>query len=539
MERANDERPELFGRAMEHHKSGRLAEAVALYERLLQLDDNLAEVHNNLGLALAGLGEFERALAHYDRAMELSPGLTSIHDNRNLALLNQADSLIRSHLPSEAIAPLLRALELQPDLPAALNCLGRAQHEMGSLDDAITLYRRALSVAPDFADAHYNLGNALREMGDIIGARASYQRAVDLAPHVGHFHRMLIDAGVPVDERHLRQMEAIAERPDTLAIDDRVAFHFALGNAYGERGDYKASSQHYYDGNVLARSKVTYDEIQTLREFESIRTSFSADVVRAAQGSGDRSPVPILIFGMPRSGTTLVEQVLAAHPEVHAGGELSAYTPKEVGMFELALRSQKWIEGADDVLGIPSNLPETLRKIGVRYARYVESLAPAAARVTDKWPLNFKYVGIAHLALPNARLIHVRRDPVDTCFSCFTTLFSGDLPFARDLTELGHYYRAYEKLMDSWRSALPPGAMLEVLYEDFVTDFETNARRLIAYCGLEWDEKCLDFWAAKRPVRTASATQVRQRLYDRSIGRSQPYLEFLGPLSAALGYSGS
>jgi len=530
---AKDERPELFRRAMEHQKGGRLAEAAALYERLLQLDDSLAEVHNNLGLALAGLGELERALAHYDRAIELAPGIAAVYDNRGLALLNHANALIRSRLPSQAIVALQRALELQPDLPAALDCLGRAQHAMGALDDAIASYRKALSVAPDFADAHCNLGNALREAGDISEARASYQRAVDLAPRVGQFHRLLIDAGAPVDERHLQQMEAIAKQSDALATDDRIAFHFALGKAYEERGDYEASFRHFADGNALARANAAYDESQTLREFESCQNAFSAELIHAALGFGDPSPVPILIFGMPRSGTTLVEQVLAAHPRVHAGGELSAYAPREVGMFELALRSQKWIDGDDG--GIPSDLAQAMQKTGNRYARYVESLAPSAARVTDKWPFNFKFVGMAHLALPNAHLIHVQRDPLDTCFSCFTTLFNGDLPYMRDLAELGRYYSAYAKVMEFWRNALPPGAMLELRYEDLVADFETNARRIIAHCDLEWDDGCLKFWAAKRPVRTASSVQVRQQLYDRAIGRSQPYLKFLGPLCGALG----
>ena len=565
MERARDERPELFRRAMEHQKAGRLADAAALYERLLQLDDTLAEVHNNLGVALVALGDVERALAHYDRAIELSPGLASVYDNRGLALqtrgalaeaitcheravaldpksaqaqLNLANVLIRSNWPREALAPLQRALELQPNLPAAFDCLGRAQHAMGALADAIASYRKAVSLAPDFADAHCNLGNALREAGDIGGARASYQRAVDLAPGAGQFNRLLIDSGVHVDESHLERMEAIVERPDTLTIDDRIAFHFALGKAYGDRSDYGRAFRHYADGNALARSKTTYDERETLHEFEAFQTAFSADVIQATRDCGDPSQVPVLVFGMPRSGTTLVEQILAAHPAVHAGGEISAYTPKEIGIFELALRSQKWIEGQDnDVPGTPSNLAEAVRKVGVRYARYVESLAPDAARVTDKWPFNFKFVGIAHLALPNARLIHVRREPIDTCFSCFTTLFNGDLPFTRDLGELGRYYRAYEQLMAFWRKTLPPGAMLELRYEDLVADFETHARRLIAYCGLEWDERCLQFWSAKRPVRTASSVQVRERLYDRAIGRSQPYLEFLGPLTAALGQS--
>ena len=520
---------------MEHQKSGRFAEAVALYERLLQLDDNRAEVHNNLGVALAALGEFERALAQYDRALELSPGLASVNDNRSSALLNLANSLICSHREREAIAPLRRALELKPDFPAALNCLGRAQHAIGSLDEAIVSYRKALSVAPQFADIHCNLGDTVREAGDIAGARALYQRAVELAPRVGQFHRLLVDSGAAVDERHLRQMKSILEGPDELGIDDRIAFHFALGKAYGARGAYRTSFQHFNDGNALARSKISYDETRTLGELETIRDSFSKDVIHATPGCGDPSAVPVLIFGMPRSGTTLVEQVLAAHPEVHAGGELHAYTPRETGMFELALRSKEWVEGTDnDVPGIPSSFVDVLRKIAVRYARYVESLAPAAARVTDKWPFNFKFVGIAHLALPNARLVHVRRDPIDTCFSCFTTLFSGDIPFARDLNELGRYYRAYEEHMDFWRNVLPQGAMLELRYEDLVTDFETNARRLIEHCGLEWDESCREFWSATRPVHTASSVQVRQPLYDRAFGRSGPYLEFLGPLSAAL-----
>lgn len=538
MQRRKDERPELFRRAMEQQKNGHLVEAVALYERLLQLDDNLAEAHNNLGVALAGLGEFERALSHYDRAIELSPGLPSVDENRSLALqgqIDRANSLIAADQPKAAKELVERIVLLQPDLRPALDCLGRAQHAMGALDDAIDTYQKLLAIAPNSAEVHYNLGNVRRESGDIPGARASLLRATELAPHVGQFHRLLIDSGATVDDSHLRQMETFLERPDALSDDDRIAFHFALGKAYGLRGDYENSFRHFNDGNALARSKIAYDEARVLGEFRSLRDAFSRDAAQATPGCGDPSPVPILIFGMPRSGTTLVEQVLAAHPSVHAGGELFAHTPREVGIFELAMRNQTWIAGEDnDVPGIPSNFPDVLRKTAVRYARYLESLAPGAARVTDKWPFNFKFVGFAHLALPNARLIHVRRDALDTCFSCFATLFSGDIAFARDLSELGRYYRAYEELMAFWRNTLPAGSMLEMQYEDLIADFETNARRLVAYCGLEWNDRCLEFWSAKRPVRTASAVQVRQGLYDRSIGRSQPYLEFLAPLTSAL-----
>jgi hypothetical protein len=227
---------------------------------------------------------------------------------------------------------------------------------------------------------------------------------------------------------------------------------------------------------------------------------------------------------MPRSGSTLVEQILASHPLVFGAGELYDL-PNAVARLGVAAPYPDFI---------PRLSGEQLRALGAAYLADVVPLAPEAARISDKMLSNFVYVGLMHLALPNARIIHVRRDPVDTCLSCFAKLFAGPLPFTYDLGELGRYYHAYASLMDHWRRVLPSGVMLEVQYEDVVGDLEAAARRIVAHCGLEWDAACLAFHRHRRPVRTASLTQVRRPIYRASLGRGQSYGEFLAPLLAAL-----
>jgi len=224
----------------------------------------------------------------------------------------------------------------------------------------------------------------------------------------------------------------------------------------------------------------------------------------------------------------LVEQILASHPMVFGAGELSELADI---VARLGGAGRTFADFPENVRALSES---DLRELGARYLERVGVLAPAAARITDKMPGNFRFAGLIHLILPHARIIHTRRDPVDTCLSCFSLLFSGDQPHTYDLGELGRYYRAYAALMEHWRSVLPPGVTLEVQYEEVVADFERQARRIVAHCGLEWDEACLEFHQTERPVRTASMVQVRQPVYKTSIGRWRPYKDRLAPLLAAL-----
>jgi hypothetical protein len=236
----------------------------------------------------------------------------------------------------------------------------------------------------------------------------------------------------------------------------------------------------------------------------------------------------VFVVGMPRSGTTLVEQILASHPAVFGAGELELM-PRAVA----GLRAAHPEAAFPDLAAMLDDAD--LRALGARYLAGLDRIAPPeAARVTDKLPLNFVHVGLIHLALPGARLVHVRRDPLDTCVSCYSKLFAGNQPFAYDLGELGRYYRAYTSVMAHWRRVLPPGVLLELDYEAVVADLERAARRLVAHCGLGWDDACLAFHRTERPIRTASALQVRRPLYTEAIGRAAAYAPWLAPLIAAL-----
>ncbi len=279
-------------------------------------------------------------------------------------------------------------------------------------------------------------------------------------------------------------------------------------------------------GNALKRQQLAYDEADALARLERLRQGFSPTVMRRSRGQGNPSTLPVFILGMPRSGSTLVEQILAGHPKVHAAGEPPDWLERTMTTVWSDQRG-----AARSSLG-----PERLRALAKTYLGGLAAMAPAAERVTDKLPGNFQTLGLIHLALPNARIIHTRRDPVDTCLSCFSNLFANELqPYTYDLGELGRLYRAYHALMEHWRRVLPPDTMLEVDYEDVVDNLEGQARRIIAYCGLDWDDACLAFHTVERAVRTASVVQVRQPIYRSSVGRWRPRDDILRPLLDGLG----
>jgi len=269
---------------------------------------------------------------------------------------------------------------------------------------------------------------------------------------------------------------------------------------------------------------VPYDEAELHAFFARITGAFTPELFEGLRVTGHGSELPVFIVGMPRSGTTLIEQVLASHPAVFGGGEL-------LFMQDLILGGFAGPNYPADLTSVPK---DTFAKFGGYYAVRLAALAPQASRITDKLPANFRHLGLIRLALPKARIIHVRRDPVDTCFSCYTKLFASGLNYTYDLGELGRYYKAYEALMGHWRVVLPAGAMLEVQYETLVADFEAGARRIVEFCGLDWDERCLRFYETKRAVRTMSEFQVRRPVFASSIGRWRAYEQWLSPLLDAL-----
>ena len=452
--------------------------------------------------------------------------------------LHYGSILLDQDKVEEASAATERALALNPNDHDAINQMGRVAFERGNLESSLAYYRRALALKPDLADVHNNIGNVLKELGQLDEAQKSFLEAIRLDPNVTGVYVNLADSmKFSLGDPHLAAMEAIAAKTEGLSKTDRVHLDFALGKAYADLKDYPRSFKHLVEGNAGKRATIAYDETSALALFDRIEAVFTRELIAAKSGGGDESPMPIFVLGMPRSGTTLIEQIIASHPHVYGAGEL-----QQLNDVVLTVR------GADGkVFRYPDFVPALdangVAQIGARYVAELRALVARhgsaddierVTRITDKMPSNYYFLGLVHLALPNAKIIHSMRDPVDTCVSCFSKLFSAEQHHTYDLAELGRYYARYQRLMAHWRRVLPPGSFLDVRYEDVVADLEGQARRIIAYCGLPWDERCLSFHQTERPVRTASATQVRQPIYRSAVGRWRVYENELEPLLRAL-----
>jgi tetratricopeptide (TPR) repeat protein len=539
----------------------RLAEAAACYEQAMALRPAYVEAHNNLGIALAEQHEFAKAVTHYERALALRPDYAEAHNNLGNALKHLgrlADAVIRYQHAitlnpayaeahgnlgnvlldqgrfADAVARYECAIALRPELSELHYNLGNALEAQDKLAEAVTHYQRAIALRPGVAEVHNNLGNVLRDLGQLQDAQRAYETAIELAPRTGRFYRHLFETRRTVAaDPHLAAMETLARDMPSLPVPEQIELHFALGKVHADLGEYSRAFSHFIEGNALRRRELVYDETETIGLMERIRAVFTPELMHEKRGLGDPAPEPVFIIGMPRSGTTLVEQILAGHPQVLAVGE-----SREMQVAVAGLETDNSGPAFPEI--VPALTGEALRRSGGSYVDAVSPPGPETrlipgGRIIDKMPGNFHFAGLIHLALPNARIIHVRRDPIDTCLSCFTQLFRVGQHHSYDQQELGRYYRAYDALMAHWDRVLPTGIMLEVRYEDVVADVEREARRIVAHCGLEWDSRCLDFHAALRPVRTASAVQVRQPVYATSVGRWRSYGALLSPLIGALG----
>ena len=504
------------------YELNRSAEALASYDKALVFRPDNAETLHNRGNVLSDLNRPAEALASYDRALALKPNYTD-------ALNNRGNALSDLNRPAEALASYDKALALQPDYVGALNNRGNVLRRLNRQVEALASYDKALALKPDYIDAYDNKGVVLTELGRFNEASIAFEWAIKFAPkRTGSFFRLTSSKRLALGDTHLRAMEELARDMLLLNTEEQIHLHFALAKALADIGDQERSFRHLLDGNALKRKQTAYDEAATLWDLERMRAAFTGQIMRRKEGSGERSSVPVFVLGMPRSGSTLIEQILASHPKVFATGEIDDFVKAVVGLHGIA----------GGALPLPEALSrmsdEQLRQLGASYVGRIKGLAPTAERIVDKLPGNFLFAGLIHLALPNARIIHTRRDVIDTCLSCFSQLFAKNHPYSYDLAELGRYYQGYDALMAHWRGVLPENVMLEVQYEEVVADLEGQARRIVAHCGLEWDARCLEFHKTERSVRTASAAQVRQPIYQSSVGRWRAYEAFLGPLLAEL-----
>jgi tetratricopeptide (TPR) repeat protein len=551
------------------HAAGRFEEAAAAYRDALKLRPQYAEAQHNLGLSLAALDRHEEAVEHFERSLSLQPSSPHAH-------ISLGNTLVELKSPDRAMDHYEKALALAPDDAVVYARIGRqlrdlthqagaeeqadlairaaqsaqltqlskrrvdetviAQNhhmlaalasELSLADRAVDHCRKALALTPDDPDLLDRLGVALRDFGQLAEAERAFRQAIAQAPRRGSFYwNLALSHRFSADDDEFQRMVEQARDLDSLDDESRMSLHFALGKALADIGDHEQSFAHLIKGNALRRTELGYDEAEVVKRFERVRGAFTADVMREKAGYGDPSTVPVFIIGMQRSGTTLVEQMLASHPKAFGAGELA-----DLGRIGTAI---KGVDGTEFPEAVATLSAENLRDIGSKYVRRVRRMAPQAERIIDKMPDNFLLAGLVPLILPNARIIHMRRDPRDTAVSNFSILFGGGLRHTYELGELGRYIRHYQRLMEHWRRVLPTGIMLEVDYDLVVGSFEAEARRIVAHCGLAWDDACLAFHKSKRVVRTASVAQVRKPIYASSLNRWRRYEKHLKPLLDAL-----
>jgi tetratricopeptide (TPR) repeat protein len=366
----------------------------------------------------------------------------------------------------------------------------------------------------------------LRDLGDLAGGKRHAEYAVALSPRDATYYYTLADlvnfTNAPLA---LAALEELLRDEDSLPPPQRTHLHFALGKAYADLGEVDRSFRHLLMANRIHRGRTPYNEAHSLAQLDRIKAAFPLEgflPVRPDKGAGEEA---IFIVGMPRSGSTLLEQILASHPKVAGIGELD--------LLDHAITAALG-QGAYPEI-VPRLGSAELERLASHYLEGIKHRAPTARRVTDKNLLNFRHCGLIHLALPRARILHIRRDPVDACLSGFSKLFTGTQYYNYDLAELGRYYRAYDRLMAHWEKVLPREALLTVQYEELVLRQEEETRRVLDFCGLEWDDACLSFERTRRTVRTASAAQVRQPIYRSAIARQRPSPNLIKPLTDQLG----
>jgi len=492
---------QAFNQAYQHQQAGQLQQAEFLYNQILQVQPQFHAAWFQLGLIAVSVNKMDIAAQMVSKAAECQPVEFTYH---------------------RALCEIYRRLK---KLDKAVNH-GKQATKLS--DDADSFYnyglaQKAVELNPKHSEAQHNLGAIYNQRGQIDEAKECYVAAINSNPNFTYAHHSLSTLKkYTEDDPHLEILENLVSQVPQMSHEMQTKFWFALGKARSDVKEYEESFAAYAVGNKLSRQTFSYDVHDTRQAITEIVSGFNSNFSNK-NISGYDDETPIFILGMPRSGSTLIEQILDSHSQVHGAGELSDLSEiiDDVTQLEKGASYIDWLKRADD---------ETLYSVGQLYLERLRKLNSDALRIVDKMPGNFFYVGLIHKILPKAKIIHSMRDPMDICISNYTRLFKNTMPFAYDLKELGQYCRLCDDMMQSWKEVLPSDFIFDAQYEDIVDTLEVKAKELINFCGLEWEPSCLDFHKNKRIVKTASQDQVNKPIYNTSVQRWKKYEDYIQPL---------
>lgn len=511
----------MMARAAEHHKARRLQDAEKLCRKVLQTHPRHVEALRMLGLIAAASGNLDEAEHLLRQALASAPDHTAV-------MFELGRVLKDLERPEDAAVVYRELLTLEPRNPKAYSRLAAVLARAGLNEEAAAAYRGCLELSPKHTGAWLGLGHMLKTLGDQTEGIAAYRRCIELEPHFGEAYYSLANLKTyRFDDAAIEQMQEQLERAG-LNDTSRVNFLFALGKAFEDRKDYVQAWRYYEDGNARQRMLVSYDPVQTETINDALVAFFNADFFHATAGHGHPDPAPIFILGLPRSGSTLLEQVIASHSQVEGTSELPY-----IGRLTRSLNHNR-----ADAMRYPRVMgelqPEHFERLGQDYLTMAAlHRAEGTARFIDKMPNNFPSVGFIHSILPNAKIIDARRHPMDACVGNLRQLYARGQTFSYDQNDIGEYYLQYLRMMAHWDEVLP-SKVLHVQYEDVVADLETQVRRILEFLELPFEDNCLRFHATERAVRTASSEQVRQPIYDSSVAFWRHYAPHLAELQEIL-----
>ena len=500
----------LLARGNELLAKGDSAAAARCFEELLRLDPGHAVARNNLGAALCNLGRYTEAEAQFRRAIALKEKFADPHNNLGTVLRWQGR--VR-----ESETSLRRALKLKPAYVDAQINLSTTLLPLHREREAKTLLEKVLRSAPRNVTALVSMGQIAAHEGRFAEAEELFRRAAEIDPQsaLAWAAQVSLRKMTRADADWLKRAEKIAAAG--IAPQDEATLRYATGKYCDDVGDYPKAFLNYQRANELQKiAAQPYSKEGRSAFVDDIRRVYTREALARAAPGGSDSQRPVFVVGMPRSGTSLVEQIIASHPSARGAGEL-AFWSDAMRKHEQNLRGEA--------------IADPLRKkLADSYLQVLAAQAPDGTRVVDKATFNTDYLGVIRVVLPKARVIYVRRDPIDSCLSCYFQQFPPDVNFAMDLADLAHFYAEHQRLLAHWRAVLPPGFMLEVPYAELLAQQELWTRKIVEFLGLEWDARCLDFTSTQRTVLTSSYWQVRQKMYKTSLGRWHHYEKFISPL---------
>lgn len=507
---------ELLKDALIALEENNITDAILLMKMASEAAPEIALYRRNLGELLRRTGQLSAAIASHKTALELEPYSAENHFLLGLTYNdNQQFELAIHHYHA--------AIGYDNKHGFAWNNLGASLEKSGDKQTAKIAYATAIAINPQHAEAHNNLAAIYSEEGRLEESRSHFSAAIASNPNFvdAHYNLSLIKTYTK-DDPHLLFLESLLSKINDFPIQTRISFYFAMGKAFDDTKQYARAFEFYAEGNRLNYLQQPWDKTNLETFVKNVPTIFTKSFLKKTNERDTRSP--IFIVGMPRSGTTLIEQILSSHQSVYGAGELNILDE----VIQQA-RHAKNLSFVDWVMQLTDQDFETL---GKDYLERVWRLAPDKNYIIDKMPANSFYIGMIYRMLPSAKIIHAIRDPMDSCFSCFTHLFKNDMAFSGDLTALGNYYLLYAEVMLHWNTVLPPNTIFDLPYEKMIHDHENTSKQLIDYIGLSWDPNCLHFYNNKRMVKTASLTQVRKPIYKTSLQRWRHFTKELAPLQA-------